>query len=420
MIVLPGELWTSQAKPLASTSIPAGDDSFASTTEESRCRPGPLSSATWKPAAAGTLLILAASLGTFGWCEMNPTALADANEAYRKDDLESALRLSVGHLERRPGSRQAALIAARCLSRLGKPQEATAYFDAAAPIDQADSHIRALAWVVNNARNAAIQSYREMLVRWPDDVLALSRLGAVLISESRWTEALATAKSLIQIPDGAVIGHTLAGVVHSNTGEPEECVAELSKVLELDPELRRMPLKPRPMFWTEFAKNLLIAGRAEEAQRHLHRALREGDDARVADLLGQAYFLQGMLDDAERCWRLTLQWDPDRFGTWARLGKLELQRRRPARAIEPLRRSIELQPEAVGPIYCLSVACRLLGRIEESESLRQRADGLRAKAVDRGPRDKEDVLTGSGSASGAGVPDSWRPSGSPRGLPESL
>ena len=203
-----------------------------------------------------------------------------------------------------------------------------------------------------------------------------------------------TAGRLMKIPKGAVIGYTLAGVVHSNTGESEEASDELSRVLELDPELKQMPLKPRSMYWAELGKNLLRIGRTEAAQRHLHRAMREGDDAKIADLLGQAYYLQGLLDDAEQCWRLALQWEPRRYGTWWRLGKLELQRSRPKQAVEPLRRSIEIEPEAVGPLYSLSVAYRLLGRDEESKELSRKADSLRGKTVDRTHRDAEDALPG--------------------------
>jgi hypothetical protein len=61
------------------------------------------------------------------------------------------------------------------------------------------------------------------------------------------------------------------------------------------------------------------------------RALAEADAAyRRNDLettlLGQSYYLEGASDDAERCWRLAIFWDPERFGAWSRLGKLELQR----------------------------------------------------------------------------------------------
>ncbi len=108
---------------------------------------------------------------------------------------------------------------------------------------------------------------------------------------------------MIEVPEGAVIGHTLAGVVHHNTRDSELAVFAFSRVIELDPDLKRMPLKPRSMFWTEFGHNLIEVGRGNEARRYLHRGLAEGDDAKVADLLGQSYYLEE-LDDAEHCWRL--------------------------------------------------------------------------------------------------------------------
>src|SRR5262249_51184365 len=149
------------------------------------------------------------------------------------------------HLARRPGSRSASLLAARCLSRLGRPDRAEELYQRDLPLDVEDMHLRAYALVLANRREPAIRAYREILERRPLDVLALSRFAAVLISESRWGETLDVAHRLIEIPDGAVIGHTLAGVVHHNTKAPELAVFAFDRVLELDPELRHMPLKPR-------------------------------------------------------------------------------------------------------------------------------------------------------------------------------
>ncbi len=178
----------------------------------------------------------------------------------------------------------------------------------------------------------------------------------------RWADVLETADRLIKIPTGAVIGHTLAGVVHHNTGDSELAVFAFDRVIALDPELKQMPLKPRSMFWAEYGHNLLVVGRWQDARRDLHRALEEDDDAKVADLLGQSYYLEGAFDEAEHCWRLALQWAPQRFGTWWRIGKLELQRGHVATAIEPLDRAVTLEPRAVGPLYSLAQAYRRLGR----------------------------------------------------------
>lgn len=117
----------------------------------------------------------------------------------------------------------------------------------------------------------------------------------------------------------------------------------------------------------------------DEAQRLLHRGLREGEDAGLEDLLGRTFYHQGALGDAERCWRLALDLDPNRADTWWRIGRLALQRARPEEAVEPRRRAAELEPKAVGPVYSLSLAYRRLGRLEDADRLREQAIRLRAR-----------------------------------------
>jgi tetratricopeptide (TPR) repeat protein len=333
----------------------------------------------WVAIASG--LIAACLLVEFAWSEFYPKALALADTAYRRNDLKTTLRIATGHLASRPFSRYAALLAARCLSRLGRLEEAEPYYQRAGALALEDRHLRAYALVVNNRREPAIQAYREILASQPGDVLALSRMAAVLISESRWPDTLEAANRLIKIPAGTVIGHTLAGVVYHNTFDSELAVFEFDHVLELDPELKKMPLKPRSMFWLQYGHNLLKVGRWGEARRHLHRALGEGDDAKVVDLIGQSYYLEGAFDDAERCWRQAILWEPNRVGTWWRIGKLELQRGRPLEAIEPLRRAIALQPTAIGPHYTLSLAYRGLGQTEEADRHAKQVNRLRGTAT---------------------------------------
>jgi tetratricopeptide (TPR) repeat protein len=322
-------------------------------------------------------LIVAGLLAGLSWSEFPSSDLADAKAAYHHNNLRAALRIALDHLARRPSSRNAALVAARCFSRLGQPDQAERYYQKAGPLSVEDQHVRALALVTSNRREPAIQAYQEILRQKPDDALALSRMAAVFISQRRWDDALSAAQRLLAIPGGVVLGHTLAGVVHHDTRDSELAVFDFARVLELDPDLKRMPLRPRSMFWTDFGHDLLVVGRWAEARRHLERALGEGEDALVADLLGQSYYLEGAFDDAERCWRLALERDPRRYGTWWRIGKLELQRDRPAEAIEPLRRAAELKPQAVGPTYSLGLAYRRLGRRTESDQVMEQARRLR-------------------------------------------
>jgi tetratricopeptide (TPR) repeat protein len=357
------------------------------TSEPATSAPGPAAAPArrgrrWRRIAAIALgLVVTGSLAAVVWSEFHPAELARAEAAYGRNHLGTALRIADGYLARRPSNRHAALLAARCLSRLGRPDEAEEFYRKAAPLDVDDLHIRAYALVLANRREPAIRAYREILDRRPDDVLALSRMAGVLISESRWVETFEAAKRLIEIPDGAVIGHTLAGVVHHNTRDPELAVFAFDRVIALDPALERMPLKPRSMFWNEYGHNLLEVGRWVEARKCLEKALADGNDPKAADLLGQSYFLAGQMDEAERCWRLALQWDADRYGTWWRLGKLDLQRGRVAEAIESLRRATVIEPRALGPLYSLSLAYRRLGRPEEAERCIQEAKRIRGKST---------------------------------------
>lgn len=326
-------------------------------------------------------LLAACLLAAFVWSELHPAALSDAEAAYRRTNFELALSKARGHLARRSSSRTAALIAARCLSSLDRPSQAEPYYKKAGSLDLEDQHTRALGIVKGNLRAQAIQAYRQILTRWPDDVRALRRLAAVLISESRWAEALETAKRLTKIPDGTVIGHTLAGVVHHNTANTDQSVAEFGRVLELDPDLKEMPLTPRSMFWADYGQDLLASGRAVLAERCLHRALAEGGDATIADLLGQSYYQQGESDEAERCWRYSLNLNPNRASTWWRIGRLQLQQDKLEDAVASLLRASQLAPKAVEPAFNLSLAYRRLGRREEADRLQHQVSRLRDKSA---------------------------------------
>ena len=114
--------------------------------------------------------------------------------------------------------------------------------------------------------------YNEILARSPDNVTAMRRLAAVLLALNKGEELLTLADRLEQISSGAVIGSTLRGVVYHNDKIPQQAVAAFERVLELDPELREMPL-PRNLFWTQLADDLVSSGRIDDARRYLTKAL---------------------------------------------------------------------------------------------------------------------------------------------------
>src|SRR5262245_42677602 len=109
------------------------------------------------------LAIACGVLAAFIWSELYPGDLRQAGQAYRRNDLRRALRIAEAHLDRRPSRRSAALLAARCLSRLGQPDRAEDFYRKARPLDVEDLHLRASALVLAHRREPAIRAYREIL-----------------------------------------------------------------------------------------------------------------------------------------------------------------------------------------------------------------------------------------------------------------
>ncbi len=87
-------------------------------------------------------LLLASSTAT-AWNVTRSEALVDGERAYSRGDLVAALQHALDHLERQPWNRQAAALAARCLSRMDFSEQAEPYFRRVGTLSLADMQIRA-------------------------------------------------------------------------------------------------------------------------------------------------------------------------------------------------------------------------------------------------------------------------------------
>ncbi|MHC5544458.1 tetratricopeptide repeat protein, partial [Singulisphaera rosea] len=280
---------------------------------------------------------LALVLIPVAWWQADPQGLRIAEADFARGESSKALRKALKHLNsHRLGVGRASLIAAKSLSRLDQPDRAESYYQRAGSLSLEDRHIRAYAIVRANQRTRAIATYREILVDFPNDVLALRRLAGVHMSNTEYIEAMEIAERLMKLPDGRTIGHTLSGLIYHRTGYTDQSVAQFQRVLELDPLLKAMPLDPSWQFWAYLAEDLLSLGRSSEARIYLEDALESLPDARLAGLLGRAYHQEGDLAAAERTWRTAKEWDPELAGPWLELGKLALNQDRPAEALELL------------------------------------------------------------------------------------
>src|SRR3954468_1605627 len=133
------------------------------------------------------LLAIASLLAFTAWNVTRSDALEEALAACRRGDFATGLGKAEDHLDRRPWSREAARIAALCLSRLDFPDQAEGYYRRAGELGLDDLHVRAYGLVRGNRRQQAEEAYRQILSSRPEDLLTLRRLGAELITMMRWT-----------------------------------------------------------------------------------------------------------------------------------------------------------------------------------------------------------------------------------------
>lgn len=328
------------------------------------------------------LTVLAGLLAMTGWTVTRSSALEEAESVERRasspEGIATALSLALDHLGRRPWSRPAALIAARCLSRLDHPDLAEPYYLRAGTLSRNDLHLRAYAILRSNQRDRAIDAYHALLERWPEDVEALRLLAGIAYSRKQYDDALELAARLKRIDAGAANGYRLAATIQHELMFREEAVEEVRGLLSVDPALRAIPAEARSVVAMQYVEDLLLLGQAEEARRFLEDVVPDEGNPWLRTLLGRAYLLLGDPDRAERCWREVVTSEPRADFAWAELGRLALSRKRPVEAIEALRRAEELNPRDQDVLFSLMTAYAQDGRRDEARDARDRLERLRA------------------------------------------
>ena len=304
--------------------------------------------------------------------------LAAALEANRRGDLLGAVQASLDVLHRRPWDREATRLTAELFSKLDYANVAEPYYqrlglDSLAPDTL---HARAYGIVRSNQRQKAIAAYEAILDRDPNDTLALRRLAGVQMTQSNDDEVLKLADRLIRIPEGVVYGYTLRGVVELNQRNREDSVAAFEKVMELDPDLKIMPL-PRRIFWGHFGYDLLDLGRGADFRRYLGDTADRTADPYLMNALGRSYYLEGDLDSAEQCYQKSAEWDASDPIPRLYLGKIQIHRRRQESALTFLEEAIKIAPKHYDSLYTLAMTYRQLGRTDEALKLQPRINEIR-------------------------------------------
>jgi tetratricopeptide (TPR) repeat protein len=321
-------------------------------------------------------LVLIGLLVLTAWNLTRSVALAQATQAYSRGDLAICLGHALDHLQRQPWSREAALWAARCLSRLDFTEQAEPYFRRAGYLTQTDLQLRAYGLARGPHPELAIPAFNEILARWPDNLTALRRLAAVQLARNNMHELLELAERISGTSGGAVLGHTLRGVTYHNDQNPQQAVIAFEHVLQLDPDLRDMPL-PHRLFWSYLTGDLIESGRIDDASRYLTKAVANTPDADLMTQLGRIYFFQGALDDAERCFHQAAEWAPSDYHPHLDLAKLALQRRDREEALKHLSKANVLEPRQYDVLYSLASVYRQLGLTAEADRVQETVKQLR-------------------------------------------
>jgi tetratricopeptide (TPR) repeat protein len=306
-----------------------------------------------------------------------------ARVAYARHQYRVALRAAQDHLRIFPSHCDASLLAARCLTRLGRSRDAEAYYQRAGTLDLEDLQARAVGLLQADDPEGALGIYQQIIQHWPNNALALKRAAAVRMGMKQWAEALDLSARLVAIPAEEVAGRTLEGIAHHELKHYAQAISASSRILELDPDLKTMPL-PRTLFWNNLALDLMALGRTEEARVYLTRALTGSDDAGLKELLGTTYSQAGEFDQAERCWQEAVSLDTKNADAWLDLGRLAMSRRHWKQAAEFLTRAAELSVDAVEPLYNLSLAHQMMGEKDEADRFRRLAEQKRRASPERG------------------------------------
>jgi tetratricopeptide (TPR) repeat protein len=149
--------------------------------------------------------------------------------------------------------------------------DADKYFRRLERLSIDDMRLRAETLVRGQYWPDAIVAYRSLLERVPNDVPAQERLIALLLNEQvNFEEAISWAGRLTASGSSAGVGHFFLGNIYHMLHRPAVAVAHFERFLELDPELPSVGA-PANLVREDLVGDLLVLGKAAEAQSHLNR-----------------------------------------------------------------------------------------------------------------------------------------------------
>ena len=186
--------------------------------------------------------------------------------------------------------------------------------------------------------DAAVEQYRQVLARTPDDALAHSNLGTALAAQGRFDEAIGHYRQALALAPGDADAHSNLGNALLALGRTDEGVASLRRALAADPSSAEAH--------AALGIALHDGGALDDAAVHLRQALDLG--ATSADLhnrLGIVLASQDRLAEATIEFRRALDLDPAHVDARANLGTALQMQGRLDEAVAQFREALRIAPD---------------------------------------------------------------------------
>jgi tetratricopeptide (TPR) repeat protein len=249
----------------------------------------------------------------------------------------------------------------------------------------------------------AERAYRDYLKNYAATPEVLANLGAVLVQQERFPEAIAQYKQALALAPGLTPLRLNLGLAYLKSGSREAALTEFTAALRADPanrqvrQLRALTLLELERFEEaapEYARlmpgdvsvrlGLATAytrlGREPEAQEALGPLLDRRDSAEVEMLRGQAMFAENRFDEARAAFELAARLNPRLETVHFHLGATYWKQQQIPEAIAEWRRELAAQPESFQPNYTLGAALALFGS-PEAEPLLRKAVGVKPRSA---------------------------------------
>lgn len=234
-----------------------------------------------------------------------------------------------------PGVRtQASLVQAEALVGQGKPDEALAVLDRNGPSPVLQSR-RAEVLFRSGDESAA----RRILGELADSGETPSMLAAAQSWQrlDRYADSIPVLERLAAQQKDSVVAGFLLGAAYERTGRRPQAVAELRRVLELDPDFHAA-LNYLGYTYAESGENL------DEALSLVRRAVAlEPDNGAYVDSLGWTYYQLGRPEQARGYLERAVRLDPADATLQEHLGDVYVALGQKERAVEAYRRALELE-----------------------------------------------------------------------------